>query len=162
MTASPRISLPVAVILGRRTVSRSGWSVPSWRAVGVVAGGHLPTGEARAQPVHSGDDEEHFLWGGLRLDLYRDATEAYWSNLMGQQPCLFVLCAKQDDGLVEPLSVTADLHEASSGMEGDDEVFAAAMPPEVYQDVERFVVEHHVPEEKRKRKRTDWSREKPS
>lgn len=162
MTAAPRVSLPVAVILGRRTVGRSGWSVASWRAVGVVAGSSLPAGEARGQPVHSDDDEEHFLWGGLRLDLYRDATEGYWSNLLGQQPSLFILCTRREDGMVEPMSVTADIHEASSGMEGDDEVFASPMPPEVYQYVERFVVEHHVPEQKRKRKRTDWSNEKPS
>jgi len=162
MTASPRVSLPVAVILGRKTVSRSGWSVPSWRAVGVVAGGHLPAAEARGEPVHSGDGEEHFLWGGLRLDLYKDATEAYWSNLLGRQPRLFVLCTRVADGMVQPLSVTADIHEASSSLEGDDEVYSAPMPPEVHQYVERFVVEHHRPEEKRKRKRTDWSGEKPS
>jgi hypothetical protein len=156
MTVRPRLSLPVAVIMGRRMVARSGWRVPSWRAVGVVAGDSLPGPEARAVSVHRGDDEEHFLWGGLRLELYRDATEAYWSNLMGRQPSLFVRCEETDEGMMKPQSVTADMHEASSGTEGGDAVFAAAIPPEVYQHLERFVVEHHRPEEKRKRKRTDW------
>lgn len=162
MTAAPRLSLPVAVILGRRMISRSGWTTSSWRLVGVVAGDSLPGAEARGVPVHSGGDEEHFLWGGLRVDLYRDATEAYWSNLMGKQPSLFVLCTQREDGELEPQSVTADLHEASSGHEGDDRVFSAPMPQEVYLHLERFVVEHHVPEEKKKRKRTEWSAEKPS
>ena len=45
MTASPRVSLPVAVIMGRRMVSRGRWSVPSWRVVGVVAGKNLPGGD---------------------------------------------------------------------------------------------------------------------
>jgi hypothetical protein len=36
-------------------------------------------------------------------------------------------------------------------------VFSAPIPPEVYQHLEAFVIAHHVPEEKRKRKRTDWS-----
>ena len=58
MTAKPRLSVPVAVILGRRIVSRSGWSVPSWRVVGVVSGDNLPGREARAVSVHSDDDEE--------------------------------------------------------------------------------------------------------
>ena len=161
MTAAPRLTLPVAVILGRRMVARSGWSVPSWRAVGVVAGDNLPHGGARAKPVRSADDEEQFLWGGLRLELYRDATESYWSNLMGQEPSLFVLCTEGEDGMLEPLSVTADMHEASSALEGDDKLFSAPIPPEVYQHLERFVVEHHRPEEKRKRKRTDWTPDPP-
>lgn len=157
MVSEPRLSIPVAVILGRRTVARGGWSVPSWRAVGVVAGENLPGAEARAQPVRQADDEEHFLWGGLRLELYRDATEAYWTNLMGRQPSLFVLCSQREDGTLEPMAVTADMHEAGSSVEGDDQVFAAPIPPEVYHELERFVVEHHRPEVKRKRKRTDWT-----
>jgi hypothetical protein len=162
MTAVPRFSVPVAVIMGRRMVSRSGWRVPSWRVVGVVAGDNLPGRQSRAVSVHRAEDEEHFLWGGLQLELYRDATEAYWSNLMGQQPSLFVLCAETENGALEPQFVTADMHEASSGTEGEDLVFAAPIPPEVYQQLERFVVEHHRPEEKRKRKRTDWNADKPA
>jgi hypothetical protein len=56
-----------------------------------------------------------------------------------------------------PKSVTADQDEASSGVEVNDRVFAAPIPPEVYQHLEAFVIEHHLPEEKRKRKRADWS-----
>ena len=157
MTAAPRVSLPVAVIMGRRVVSRSGWSVPSWRVVGVVAGENLPGRDARAVPIRSDGDEEQFLWGGLRLELYRDASESYWVNLIGQQPALFVLCIEAEDGSLEPQFVTADPHEAGSGVEGNDRVFSAPIPPEVYPFLERFVVEHHVPQEKHKRKRTDWS-----
>jgi hypothetical protein len=152
----------VAVIMGRHLVSRSGWQVPSWRVVGVVAGDEVPGAESRAVSVHRDEDEEHFLWGGLNLELYRDATEAYWSNLMGQQPSLFVLCVETEDASLRPQFVTADMHEASSATEGQDQVFAAPIPPEVYQQLERFVVEHHVPERKHKRKRTDWMADKPS
>jgi hypothetical protein len=162
MTAVPRLVIPVAVIMGRRTISRSGWQVPSWRVVGVVAGDEVPGAEARAVPVHRGDDEEHLLWGGFRVELYRDATEAYWSNLVGQQPSLFVLCEEKEDRSLEPRFVTADMHEASSATEGQDQVFAAPIPPEVYRQLEQFVVEHHVPEQKHKRKRTDWTADKPS
>ena len=155
--AGPRVSIPVAVILGRRMVTRGGWKVASWHAVGVVAGDNLPGRETRGVPVLESDEEQHFLWGGLHLELYRDATEAYWSNLVGRQPSLFILCSETEDGALEPKSVTADMHEAGSGVEGDDRVFAAPIPPEVYHHLERFVVEHHKPEVKRKRKRTDWS-----
>ena len=156
MTAGPRVSLPVAVIMGRRMVAGRGWAVPSWRVVGVVAGAGLPGGEARGTPVHHDAEEEHFLWGGLRLELYRDAAESYWVNLTGAQPSLFVLCTEADGGLV-PRQVTADQNDACSGVEGDDRVFAAAIPPEVYKRLEAFVIEHHTPREKRKRRRVDWS-----
>jgi hypothetical protein len=156
MVAGPRFTVPVSVILARHTVGRDGWSVPSWRVVGVVAGEHLPAGEARGVRLTTGS-EEQFLWGGLRLELYRDATESYWSNLMGQTPSLFVLCTQREDGLLEPIAVTADMHEACSGVEGDHNVFAAPVPPEVYQQIERFVVEHHRPQQRRKRKRIDWT-----
>jgi hypothetical protein len=159
MKVDPRLSLPVAVIMGRSMVAGQGWRVPSWRVVGLVAGSGLPGNEARGTLVHGGgdSDEEHFLWGGLRLDLYRDAAESYWVNLTGKQPSLFVLCTEDEHSNVVPRLVTADQNEACSGVEGDDRVFAAPIPPEVYQHIEAFVVEHHVPQQKRKRKRTDWS-----
>jgi len=158
MATGPRVSRPVAVIMGRRTVAGRGWHVPSWRVVGVVAGAELAAGHAaRGSPARSDGGEEHFLWGGLRLELYRDAAESYWANLTGTHPSLFVLCSEDDTGRMVPKAVTADQDEAGSAVEVDDRVFAAPMPPEIYQQVEAFVVEHLVPQEKRKRKRSDWS-----
>ena len=98
----PRLSLPVAVIMGRKMVARSGWRVPSWRVVGVVSGDGLPGREAAGTPVHGSDDEEQFLWGGLRLELFRDVAGSYWSNLTGTQPSLFVLCCENEQGALVP------------------------------------------------------------
>jgi hypothetical protein len=36
-------------------------------------------------------------------------------------------------------------------------VFSSPIPPDVYQHLEAFVIEHHAPEEKHKRKRKNWS-----
>lgn len=159
MTAVPRLSLPVAVIMGRKLVSGRGWQVPSWRVVGLVAGESLPGREARGLPIHGseGQEEEQFLWGGLQLELFRDVVESYWSNLTGTQPSLFVLCCENEQGALVPKMVTADHDEAGSGVEVGDRVFATAIPPEVYQHLEAFVVAHHLPQEKHKRKRKDWS-----
>jgi len=157
MTVRPLVSLPVAVIMGRSMVAGQGWRVPSWRVVGVVSGAELPGREARGRSVRRDGDEEHFLWGGLQLELYRDAAESYWVNLTGRQPSLFVLCTEDEQSTVIPRQVTADQNEACSGVEGDDRVFAAPIPPEVYQQVEAFVIAHHVPQVKHKRKRRDWS-----
>lgn len=157
MTSAPRVSLPVAVVMARRMVAGKGWQVPSWHVAGVVAGTSLPGPEAKAVPVRSDAGDEHFLWGGLRLELYRDAAESYWVNLTGRQPSLYVLCTETEDGQIVPRLVTADQNEACSGIEGDDRVFAADIPPEVYQHIEAFVIEYNAPQEKRKRKRSDWT-----
>ena len=156
----PKVKIPVAVVMSRRMVSRSGWTTASWRAVGIVAGQGLADREAGAFPVHgAGDDEEQFLWRGLQLELHRDASESYWSNLMAREPRLVVLCAERDDGLLEPLAVSADMHEASAGIEGDRQVFATAIPPEVYLLIERFVVEYHTPARQHRRKRSRAERD---
>ena len=157
MTAGPRVTLPVAVVMARKTVTGKGWQVPSWRVVGVVSGAELAGREARGLSIRSGGGEEHFLWGGLYLELFRDAAESYWANLTGSQPSLFVLCTEEDQGRLVPKAVTADQDEACSGVEVSDRVFSAPIPPEVYQHLEAFVVAHHVPQEKRKRKRSEWS-----
>ena len=156
VTAGPRVSLPVAVVMARRMVERGRWRVPSWQVAGVVAGSEVDAA-ARGVPIAGDGDLEQFLWGGLRLDLYRDAAHSYWANLTGTQPSLFVLCSDDGSGTLVPKIVTADQDEASSGVEVNDRVFSAPIPPEVYQYLEAFVVEHNVPEEKHKRKRADWS-----
>jgi Protein of unknown function (DUF3305) len=157
MTAGAMISLPVAVVMARRTVRGKGWHVQSWRVAGVVAGANLGDASARGAPIRTDGDEEQFLWGGLEVDLFRDSAASYWANLTGSQPSLWVLCSEDGSGMLAPKTVTADQDEASSGVEVDDRVFAAPIPPEVYRHLEAFVVAHHLPEEKHKRKRADWS-----
>lgn len=157
MTTRPRVSLPVAVVMGRRVVTGKGWQVPSWQVTGVVAGAELAAQQARGAPIRSDDGEDHFLWGGLVLELFRDAAGSYWANLTGQQPSLFVLCQEDEQGRLVPQAVTADHDEAGSAVEVDERVFAAPIPPEIYHHIEAFVVEHHVPQEKHRRKRADWS-----
>jgi hypothetical protein len=54
--------------------------------------------------------------------------------------------------------VTANPDEASAHLEGDEQVFATPIPPEIYKELERFVVEYYVPRPRRKRKRKNWSK----
>jgi hypothetical protein len=44
-------------------------------------------------------------------------------------------------------------------METDDRVYSVPMPEQVHQWVERFVIEHYVPLQKKKRKRQQWAKE---
>lgn len=157
MGPEPLVSLPVAVIMEKRQVSRGRWSVPSWQAVAVVAGEKVAAATARQRSLaRSGPDFEQYLWGGFAVHLHKDGAEDYWFNLTGGRPALFVLCHESPDGELEPVVVTANPVEASGAVESDAEVFAVPIPPEMYKHIEEFVVNHYVPEERGKRKRKDW------
>ena len=81
----------VAVIMQRSQVQQGRWSVPSWRAVSVVAGDHLVSKGAGQTPIHEDDRVAQFLWAGFSLELYRDLAEEYWFNLTSENPSLFVI-----------------------------------------------------------------------
>jgi len=149
------LSIPVAVLLEKKIVQGKGWSVPEWSVVGVLGGEH--SGTEVSKPVLVRDDDDRYLWGGYRLNLYLDSCESYWHNLTGELPSLFVICTETQDGGVQPLIVTADGLEASASTEGDDKVFRAPIPPEIYLRIEQFVVDNYVPRERKKRKRQKWT-----
>ncbi|WP_405234472.1 DUF3305 domain-containing protein [Lentisalinibacter salinarum] len=147
----------VAVIMQRTQVSRGQWSVPSWSALSVVAGENLPVGGGGAEMIYEKDGEAQYLWPGFSLLLYKDLAEEYWYNLTAGKPSLFVICHETPEGELTPFRVTADQDSAAVCLESDDQVFAVPIPPEIYQSIEQFVVQHFVPRERRKRKRKNWS-----
>lgn len=149
----------VAVIMQRSQVQQGQWSVPSWRAVSVVAGDNLVGKGTGQTPIHENDHEAQFLWSGFSLELHRDQAEDYWYNLTSDNPSLFVICHESPDGELKPFRVTADPDSASVSLEGDDQAFAVPIPPEIYQRLEQFVVAHYVPKKPKKRKRRNWTPE---
>jgi hypothetical protein len=73
---------------------------------------------------------------------------------MSDNPMIFVFfCANEVLNLPEPFVVTASFDEANAYQESDDQVFSAAMAPDIYRWIEGFVLENYVPEKKYKRKR---------
>ena len=148
--------IPLGVMLERREVARGRWSVPSWRALAVVAGEHLANSEASAAPLPPDDAGRRYLWTGVALTLYRDKAECYWHNLIGERPALYVICQQNADDELCPTAVTADPYEAGGHVEGDDQVFTVDVPPEVYRHIEAFVVEYNAPQPSRKRRRKKW------
>lgn len=149
------LHIPVAILLERKIVQGKGWSVPEWNVVGVLSGEH--SASEASEPVLVRENDDQYLWGGYRLNLYLDSCESYWHNLTGELPSLFVICAETEDGGMQPLIVTADGLEATASTEGDDKVFRAPIPPEIYLRIEKFVVENYVPRERKKRKRRNWT-----
>lgn len=148
---------PVSVILERRPAKDAApWSRPQWDVVGVVAGEQLSADEAGPVLVHSQEGCDQFLHTGYAVRLHRDSAESYWYNLVGQSPSLFVVCRENDDGDPEPFVVTANYDEAGAYMEADGIVYSTPVPPEIYQWLERYVVENFKPAERKKRKRENW------
>ncbi len=150
---------PVSVIMQRQQIQHGRWRVPRWELLGLVAGETIAAQENKKTLVRSDQSGEQYLWSGFTVQLYKDSAESYWYNLVGKHPSLFVICRPDDDGEPAPFAVSANYDEAGAYMEADDTVFSAPMPPEVYQWLERYVLEHYVPQTPRKRKRKNWVEE---
>jgi Protein of unknown function (DUF3305) len=142
----------VSVLMECSVFRHGQWTVPTWRAVGVLEGRH---GDAARERVHVAGEVEQYIWRGLALTLHRDGAESYWYNLTGRSPSLFVVCREGEDGM-RPVLVTADHDKAGAHMEADDKVHAVPIPPAILERLERFVIANYRPEPRRKRKRTNW------
>jgi hypothetical protein len=159
MSATPVATFPVAIMMSRKLIRRSGWSLPCWEATGVVSGEQFADRRRSRTLVHEADDVQHFLFRGFELPLFRDAAETYWYNLTGERPSLFVICQKEDGDELVPNMVTPDHGVAQAAVEHDGAAFAVPIPPDIHAEIERVVLEHYRPEPPRKRKRHDWGKE---
>lgn len=159
MTATPFASFPVAVMMSRKMIRRSGWSLPSWEALGVLSGEQFAEQPRSRALVHEDGDLQHFLFKGFKLDLYRDAAETYWWNLTAERPSLFVICLKEEGEELTPNMVTADHEVAQAAVEKDGAAFAVPIPAEIHDAIEQLVMTHYKPEPQRKRKQHDWKEE---
>lgn len=155
--------IPVTVVVECRQARVGQWVEDQWEAMAVIAGEEVMSNDSSATLVHEDAQCRRYLWTGLKLGLYKDACESYWYNLMSGKPYLFVVCYVDEDEDGEesliPALVTADQQEASGHMETDDHVYSVPMPEQVHEWLERFVVAHYVPAQKKKRKRREWMKE---
>lgn len=157
-----RFTFPVSVMLERREIQRSGWSVPHWELLGVVSGQPGAASASGPQVVRDEDQRVQILWGGLTLELYKDESENYWHNLMAGQPLIFVVCRPPEDDEsneyeMRPALVSVNGDDASAHTEAEDLVLSAPMPAEIYRWVEAFVLEHFQPGPRKVRKRKNWT-----
>lgn len=147
-------TFPVAVLLQRRPSSNA-WRPDSWRILGVVVGAQAePAGKRLVR--NDPDGSEDYLWGGFQLRLHKDEAESYYYNLLAEQPSLYVVSRFGPRYTPEPFLVTASFDEAHAYMEAEEDAQPVPMPAELHQWIETFVLEHYVPEKRRKRKRQDW------
>ena len=142
-----------ATVILRATPSSSRWIDQVWDAVGVVVGDHRLDDEQAEEGLH--------YFGGLTLELFVDEAESYYHNLMSPKPSCYIIARTDDvdaapDDMPIPVFVTLSFDQAHAYLEGDDQVFAVPIPPELYRWTEAFVLQYYAPEKKYKRKLKNW------
>lgn len=152
---APAFSIGV-MLESRWTTLSSGFPHKVWGLAEVVLRAEGDSGGREKTTVVESDDVNRYFWTGFELNFYRDGGESYWHALVGQQQQIYVVCQDDEEDEMAPLLVTADYDEAMAYQEADDTVLSAAMPAEIYQVLERFVLENYAPEQKKRRKRKQW------
>ena len=123
--------LGVSVIMEKRPSSHP-WQDYIFQAVGVVSGEAAEGQDVTRIYAHNGI--ERYLFHGLSLCLHVDECESYYHNLMSPQPGCFIVAEQQDDPDVmpRPYLVSLSFDEVHSYLEGDEQVYAVEIPPELY------------------------------
>ncbi len=148
--------IPVTVIMEKQPARSSQWVDHIWTAIGVtVSNTEQVSDKPRVADIE--DDVELKIYSGYQVRLHVDECDSYYHNLMSPTPhCYVVVRQDDDDDEPEPFIVSLSFDEAHAYLEGDDEVFAVDIPPEIYQWTESFVLAHYCPQQLKKRKRRDW------
>lgn len=153
-------SFPVSVLVAYQATPDNRWQAGRWRVSGLVAGGQGQGEAVKHKPLRVDDGQQQTLWTGLRVELHKDDAESYYFNIVSDSPRVFVVCTLDDNGPLLPVIVTLSYDEAASHLESDDIVESVPMPAQLYRWVEQFVLEHYLPQKKKKRKRDNWKEDK--
>jgi len=151
------------VVLDRQQrLLAGGFPAPVWSLAALIVHGEGVDNDRRCAHTESTGPGTRTVWTGLTLSFFRDGGESYWHTLVGEQQEVFVVCQEDEEEGLAPMLVTADYDEAMAYHEADDTVLSAPMPPQIYETLERFVLENYAPAEKKRRKRKQWHSEEQS
>jgi len=151
----PQQTIAVGVVV-ERSKAASRWSDYLWRPLSVIVGAPVTAPWSKLS-----DDGEHtcFFAGVADIALHRTETANYQSNLLSEQPLLWVVLRPSETSMpYELLMVTADPAEGEAMTEaGNNLVDTVPMPLAVQHTLASFVSEHHVEHRfsKRERDRAD-------
>ncbi len=147
--------LNLAVMMEKQP-SAHPWAEFSYQALGVVVRDQEE--DKSVTRVYQNGEVEHFLVTGLHLRLHPDECESYYHNLMSPEPGCFIVADQPDDSDDMPLPylVSLSFDEVHAYLEGDEQIYSVAIPAELYQWAEAYVLTHYVAIKKTKRKLKNW------
>lgn len=152
----------LSVVLESEDKLFRGWPTRQWKLAAVICDEQGPDSIEGPVTIRESKTISQFLWKGLKLELFLDAAEGYWYNLLSDIPFVFVVCDhdEEDDNAVPvPYLVTASQDEAGAHLETDCLVLSSPLPANLRDKVEEYVVNNYVPKTKKKRKRKNWAQE---
>ncbi len=148
--------LPVSVVMEKRPSDHQ-WIDYTYEVIGVIPGEQYESQQVKK--IHQEEGAERYLVSGLSVQMYADECESYYHNLMSPQPGCFVVAgeAEELEEMPIPYLVSMSFDEVHAYLEGDEQVYAVEMPPELYKWTEAFVLTHYVATKKTKRKLQNWN-----
>ena len=151
----------MSIVVERRNKLVNGWESIQWELSAILSDPDGPKSLEGPIVLRESDSSAQYMWKGLRLKLYVDASEGYWFNLMSEVPFAFVIFEQDIDENEPPipLLISASQDEAGAHLETDSLVLSAPMPADIRDRTEEFVVNNYVPQAKKKRKRRNWVEE---
>jgi hypothetical protein len=151
--------MPVGVVMQSKA-STSRWTSETWSAHAVMVAAHSDLHSREPREIFRHQDTYQILYPGFTLTLYIDQCESYYHNLMSPQPgCFIIADSDNEQARPVPRMVTMSFDEAHAYLEGDADIFAVPIPPQLYVWTERFVLENYFPEQRKKRKNNDWKQD---
>ena len=161
--STERPCIEVAVVMRKERVVGPASRWQDWRWVlGEVLTGELAQGQ-QAKKLFENEDGTSWLHPGFKVELFKDDGEGYYLNLTTPQPAWFVMWRMEESPLSEepmpiPQLVSLSYHDAGRLLDAQETVEQVPAPADVVDWLRAFVDEHHVLEEKRRRRPQSFMR----
>ncbi len=162
INAKTGVEFKVSIVLERQEKTVKSWTTYQWELAAVISDKDGPDSMEGPIAIRESRERSQYLWKGLKIRLYVDAAEGYWYNLLSDVPYAFVVLehdAVDEDEVPIPLLVTVSQDEAGAHLETDSLVLSSPLPSDIRDQTEAFIVNHYVPQTKKKRKRRNWYKE---
>ena len=159
--AKPHASTTLGVVVRKRRTGHR-WAPWSWLPVAVAMG--VNAEDAPWRVLRETEDETDYLAAVSAVDLFRTDTEAYRVALSNEPPMVYVVMRHEEDGPSpwRVFLVTVNAHDALDYLDSGEEIVEALpMPPALIAFVSDFVLEHHVEQPFKKRRRIPYEEAAP-